>query len=165
MKLKPFIMRQIPSFLIAIGLLVVEGAKAQQVISSTGGIVQNSSGNLSYTLGEMVIDTRTNSNTALTQGFQQPKIIVTAINEVSGLDFSITAFPNPTTGFVKLRTEKGKPEKLDYTLYDLNGKLLLKGMFENGEAEILFDSFIPATYLIKIRLADKEVKAFKIIKQ
>jgi len=158
-------MKKIPSFLIAIGLLVIEGAKAQQVISSTGGTGQNGSGTLSYTLGELVIDTYTKSNTTITQGFHQPKITVTAINELYGVDFSIFAFPNPTYSLVKLKIEKGGTEKLDYTLYDLGGKLLLQGKLENGETEVSFDPFIPATYFIKILVDGKEVKTFKIIKQ
>jgi Secretion system C-terminal sorting domain len=158
-------MKQILPLLIAIGLLVIESAKAQQVISSTGGIAQSYSGTLSYTLGEVVIDTYTKSNTAITQGFQQPKIAITAINEFPGLDVSITAFPNPTTGFIELKTEKGKSEKMEYTLYDLGGKILLQGKLENGETEISLGQFIPATYFIRIRITDKEVKTFKIIKQ
>ena len=158
-------MKQILSFLIIFGLLVIECTKAQQVIATSGYFAQTGSGTLSYTLGELVIDTYTKNNTTLTQGFQQPKIVVTAINEISGLDFSITAFPNPTSNMVKLKIEKGNSEKTDYVLYDIGGKALLKGRLENGEADISFEPFLPAMYVLKIHIDGKEVKTFKIIKQ
>jgi hypothetical protein len=151
-----------------IGSLVLfsfKNAKAQQVISSAGSFCQNSSGALSYTLGEVVIDTWAIGNTTVTQGFQQPKIIVTVIRELSDLNFSIMAYPNPTADIVKLKAEKERPGSLEYTLYNLNGKLLLKGRLGNGESEISLQPFSMGTYLLKILLNSKEVKDFKIEKQ
>ncbi|MBK8683883.1 MAG: hypothetical protein IPN26_02245 [Bacteroidetes bacterium] len=44
----------------------------QQVVSSMGGYYTQSSGSLSYTVGETVTHTLLSGNHILTQGFQQP---------------------------------------------------------------------------------------------
>jgi hypothetical protein len=160
-------MKQIPYFMVAIVLmLLVSGAaKAQQVIASSGETLQNTSGTLSFTLGELVIDTKTNSNGILTQGFQQTKITITAINDLYKNDISITVYPNPTTSKVTLNIEKCKPGKYAYVLYNNTGKLLLKENINNNEALISFDPYAPAFYIIKIQCNGKDVKSVKIIKQ
>jgi hypothetical protein len=146
-------------------LFSFKNAKAQQVIAPAGSFFQSSSGALSYTLGEVVVDTWAVGNTAFTQGFQQPKIIVTVIRELPDLNFSIMAYPNPTADIVKLKAEKERSGSLEYTLYNLNGKLLLKGRLGNGESEISMEPFTTGSYLLKIFFNDKEMKAIKIIKQ
>lgn len=45
---------------------------AQQVIASAGGTFENQDISISFTIGEPVIETFTNGNIILTQGFQQP---------------------------------------------------------------------------------------------
>jgi len=47
-------------------------AKAQQVIASSGGYFESENLSLSWTLGEPVIETFSNGDLILTQGFQQP---------------------------------------------------------------------------------------------
>jgi len=142
-----------------------EVIEAQQVISSMGGSLQNSSGTLSYTLGELVIDTYTSGSVTITQGFHQPKITVTEINELSDPDFLITVFPNPTNAIITLQTEKAITGKIKYALFDLNGKVLLDGELENDKTEITFESMNPGIYFIKIFKDGIETRTFKIVKQ
>jgi hypothetical protein len=146
-------------------LLIFESMNAQQVISSTGGTGQNANGTLTYTLGELVIDTRTSGSTTITQGFQQSRLTVTSVKELQDLGFTIAAFPNPTSNFITIKVEKGKPEKITYSLIDVSGKPLHNGKLLNGEAEISFISLNPATYILKIFQDGKEIKTVKIVKQ
>ena len=66
---------------------------AQELVSTAGSYGETSSGSLSWTIGEPVIETITNGTNTLTQGFQQSKLTVTAINElkVSGIELSVYA--------------------------------------------------------------------------
>jgi hypothetical protein len=71
---------------------------AQQIVTTGGDYHQNSSGSISYTIGELAIETFSKTNNILTQGFHQTNLIAVAINELKGLDFEISAFPNPGKG-------------------------------------------------------------------
>lgn len=153
------------TFLIGAMLFIVNNIHAQQVISSTGGNGSNGAGSMSYTLGELVIDTQTSGSNALTQGFHQPKLTITAISELPGPSFSITAFPNPASDLVTLKAEKGETEKLGYALLDFQGKLLFKGNLLNGEVQIPFSTLPAATYILKIVKEGKDIKTMKIVKQ
>jgi hypothetical protein len=146
-------------------MLFVSNARSQQVISSTGSTGQNANGTLSYTLGELVIDTRTAGSTTLTQGFHQTKLEVTSVKEVQNLGFTVTASPNPTNDFITIKVENGNSKKISFALFDVNGKLITNGNILNSEAEISFISLNPATYILKILRNGKEIKTVKIVKQ
>jgi hypothetical protein len=136
---------------------------AQQVIATSGG--QSPSGTITYTLGELVIDTYNGTDKKLTQGFQQSRLIITAISEIKGLSYDVKAFPNPTTDFIKIKLEKNIPESVDFLLMDINGKVLAEGKIEKGETDISFESLGVGTYFVKIVQDKAEVKTIKVVKQ
>jgi hypothetical protein len=150
---------------IAVATLLTAHISAQQVIATSGGAGQNASGSITYTLGEVVIETYNGTDKKLTQGFQQSRLIITAVSELQGLSYSVAAFPNPTTNFLKLKLEKDFPETLDYLLMDINGKVISSGKIENGETDISFESLAVGTYFVKVIQDKKEVKTIKVVKQ
>jgi hypothetical protein len=137
---------------------------AQQVLSSSGETGQNSSGSISYTLGELVITTQTNGTNAITQGFHQTQIIVTEIRELSDPCFSISVFPNPTNDFVTLKIEKGEIRNMEFILFDTHGKFLLKEIVTDTEQKVSFKQLNPGSYFIKVVKDRTEIKTFKIVK-
>jgi hypothetical protein len=137
---------------------------AQQVLSSSGATGQNSSGSISYTLGELVIDTKVNGATTITQGFHQTQLVVTAISEPSETGFSIAAFPNPTNDFVMLKIEKGEIQNLEFILIDAQARFLLKEKLTGSEQKVSFDQLNPGAYFIKILKNGMEIQTFKIVK-
>lgn len=158
-------MKKLTFSILTMAALLTTSLPAQQVIATSGGSGQSSSGTISYTLGELVIETYNGTDKKLTQGFQQSRLIITAVNELQGLSYSVAAFPNPTTDFVKLKLEKDFPEALDYLLMDINGKVVSSGKITAGEASISFESAALGTYFIKIIQDKKEVKTLKVMKQ
>ena len=127
--------------------------KAQQleVIATSGDFYKNSSGSLSWTLGEVAIETLSETNFILTQGFQQSKLTVTSVNELPGLDFTISVFPNPASDFLTVKFEKyDRLTSLMYHLYDINGKLLLLKQPEGIETTISLSNFNPSIYILKV---------------
>jgi hypothetical protein len=160
-------MKRIHFIFILTGLILSAFCKieAQQVIAPSGGTHQNTSGTLSFTLGELQIDTKTNANGIITQGFHQANLTVTAIKELSDRDFSIIAYPNPATNVVFVKTEKGNFKKLSYSLFDTNGKLLLKNSTKLNNAEVSFETFTPAVYYLQVTLDGKDIKTFRIVKK
>jgi len=137
---------------------------AQQVVATAGGTFNNSSGYLSYTIGEGVAQTLTKGNKTITQGFQQTNLSVTIVSELKELDFSITAYPNPVSDILKIRTDKKEVTGLQYLLFDMTGKLISGSNLEGTETNVPFDKLNSGTYLIKVQAGTKELKTFKIIK-
>ena len=137
---------------------------AQEVNSTTGNSHSNASGSISYTIGEPVVETFAGESNILTQGFQQSNLIVTAIEELPGLDYRISAYPNPATEIVKLWIGKESFTGMQYMLYDMKGNLLMKNSLEGTETEIPFSYLSPAEYILKVSNQNKELKSFKIIK-
>lgn len=144
--------------------LIPRFANAQQVISSSGSVLKNSSGSLSFTLGELVIDTKNAGATAITQGFHQTKLTITAINVLREKNYSISAFPNPTNDFVNLKIEKGDIHDIEIVLFDLQGKVLSNQKIESTNTEVPFSGYNSGKYFLKVIQKGKEIQTFKIIK-
>jgi hypothetical protein len=153
--------------LIAIVCCILTGygtTNAQEVISTAGNAHSNNNGSISYTIGEPVIETFTGETNILTQGFLQSNVVVTAIDELPGLDFEISAFPNPATEIVKLRIVKESVTGMHYMLYDMNGILLMKNRLKGTVTEVPLGDLSPTEYILKVYNQDKELKSFKIIR-
>lgn len=137
----------------------------QQVISTTGDYLQKASGSISFTIGEPVTDTYVQGNKALTQGVQQPKLIVTSMGETVEVGFKITAFPNPVTNYLNLEIGTEKLEGFRFIVIDLGGKLVYQKAITDINTEISFENLAIGTYILKIFMETKEIKTFKIVKQ
>ena len=76
-----------------------------QVIASGGDHFKGSNAQISYTIGEPVIDTYQGSNAELTQGFHQTNLTIDGVEDlVDG--YALEVFPNPTTQFIVIRSGK-----------------------------------------------------------
>lgn len=139
--------------------------QAQEVVSSAGNYYEHEHGSISWTLGETVIETFETSNLTLTQGFQQPVLSVSTLIEEPGLDFQITAFPNPTRGYVNISTNFLHSEEMIYQVYDMQWRFISSNRLEGKHTMVSFSDLHPGTYFIRIISADKPVKVLKIIKQ
>ena len=150
-------------FLLNIGL-IVETAHAQQTPATAGGTLFNGSGSITYTIGESVAQTLTNANVILTQGFHQPILSVAVVQALSGLDYTVSTFPNPTSDFVWLKINKPSVVGLQYLLFDFKGTLLTQKSIAGNETVVPFNHLNSGVYLLKVQDGLKEVKTFKIIK-
>ena len=159
--MKPILKLLIFSWFVNFGTIL----QAQQLVSSAGEFYQNSSGSLSFSVGELSIETFSNSNNILTQGFHQTNLIAIAIKELKDLKFEIIVFPNPTKDFVLLKIPIENFTGLQYKIYDIHGKLLQNKILKENETEISFANFSPSTYFIKVSDGNKVLKTFKIVKQ
>ncbi len=140
-------------------------SNAQEIISSSGNHFSSSNLQISWTLGETVIETVSNTTMQLTQGFHQSNLIITAVDEIPGVNIDISAYPNPTTNFLNLKIENRMGEKIYYTLYDMDGKILATKLLESDVSEIPMYNYAPATYFLKITGKTQALKTFKIIKK
>ena len=123
------------------------------VVSSSGNSYNNGGVNMDYTLGEIVVETHSNSTTILTQGFHQGVLKVNT--SVENIDIKTKVFPNPTTNFLIVELEKNV--NADILVYDINGKIVIKDKLNDEQKKQLDFSFLTqGNYFLHINIADKK---------
>ena len=92
-------------------------------IASGGGEWDaETNGTISYTIGQLAVETHMNVSGILCQGFQQPYLTTTTSTDHLGLDLNIKVFPNPTTGSLNLLIDQ-LPNNIQLRLVDALGIL------------------------------------------
>ena len=137
----------------------------QQALIPAGGNATGSSGNSSFTVGQIAYTTNSNANYSVAEGVQQPfEISILSVDEYIQSNIQLTVYPNPTLDYLTLNIDTLETEGLEYSLIDINGKLLSEEKITNQLTTINFTSMPSSTYFIKVAVKDKNVKTFKIIK-
>ncbi len=138
-------------------------SEAQQVISAAGTTTTTSGGSVSYTLGEMAIQTTETSSGTASEGVQQAyEIYKVGVTEIT-LGGFINVYPNPTNGQLTLNTANLN-KNLAYELYDSQGKLIREcASFSDGHT-LSISEFTNAVYYLKISSDNQPIQTFKIIK-
>lgn len=138
--------------------------QAQEVISAGGETINNSAYEISYTIGEPVIETITDGDNVLTQGMHQSKLTVTSISELLNPEMQVEVFPNPTQDFVIIRFDR-LFDNLNYSIFDITGKRIDNSIISLSETTLDFTNYIQGTYILKLQHENKEaIQTFKIIK-
>lgn len=125
-----------------------------EVIASAGEHFDNGTTQLSWTLGEVVIDTYDNGTNILTQGFHQTQLTVTSVEE-SLSDVRMNMYPNPTSEFLNI--ELGNNEKdINLQLFDMSGKLVHKDVINAYDTKYVLPMNKVATgnYLVQMQSVD-----------
>lgn len=139
---------------------------AQQVISSGGTHAKGSGIALSWTVGEPVIGTLTNGSYILTQGFHQSRLSSTSIDEIPAPGLSVTVYPNPTSYVLNIRVDEGDYSQLQYSLYSLDGKVLMTNKLTKDLTQVKLQKFSTGNYFLRISQKKGEnVRTFKVVKQ
>jgi hypothetical protein len=136
----------------------------QTSINTTGGSVSNTSGAISYSIGQTVYQSSSNSSGSVNQGVQQAFDISVVSMEESTFNFSLQAYPNPTKEVLNLQVGNYKQEKLAYKLIDLEGKVISEARLQSEVTSFDMQKFPPTTYFLEILQEGKKVQSFKIIK-
>ena len=123
------------------------------VVSSSGDSYSNGGVNMDYTLGEIVVETQTNSTTILTQGFHQGVLKVST--QVENIAIKTKVYPNPASDYLIIELEQSV--NADILVYDINGKLVIKDKLNDEQQKQLDFSFLnQGNYLLHINIADKQ---------
>ncbi|MGZ4033434.1 MAG: T9SS type A sorting domain-containing protein [Bacteroidia bacterium] len=132
------------------------------VIATSGTSFNDGTSQLDWTLGETVTSTLTSGSNMLTQGFHQPNLLVTSINDPA-TDYSVTVFPNPTVDHVQLQFKNLK-NMVTAEILSSDGKLL-QSQNINAAGETIFDmsGYASGTYLLSVK-DNSKIKTYKIIK-
>ena len=135
-------------------------AQPHELVSASGASFKNSSGYISYSIGEVITTTLISSSAILTQGFHQTRLRTVPVINQSAIQMSV--FPNPVKDLLILQI--GDPLGFDYLLYDVRGGLLERGQVLDERTEINFSALAPAVYILRVTNRKEEVRLFQIVK-
>ena len=153
------------NILLALLLSISVSIHAQESSASSGGEASGTGGSSSYTTGQVFYITNSSSSGSLGQGVQQAFEFQTLSNLLLySVQLKAVTYPNPTTDFIILKITDSALKKLDYTLFDLNGKSIASDAIINSSTEIQMKHLSIGAYLLKVSQQNQPLKTFKIIK-
>jgi len=137
----------------------------QFVIGTSGADFSSSNVQLSWTLGETVINTFSTGNQQLTQGFHQTQLQVSSVDKTEDPGFSAIVFPNPSHEIIIIQIESVQ-ELFEYVIYDVLGRALHhENVLDNQNTSINLNNLAAGNYLLKIISKDTNTfRTFKIQK-
>lgn len=134
---------------------------AQEVISTQGDSYSNSSISLDFTIGELIVETGTEETNDITQGFHQTNWFYVSLDDLSPI-FDVNIFPNPTEDVLNIKI--GNFEKVFYSVFNIQGKLLLNGVLVAEQTTIQVSPLPVGTYLLTLLNDSPNLKTFTLIK-
>jgi len=136
---------------------------AQAAVVPAGGDAASPTGSVSYSIGQVVYETRSSETGTSSEGVQQPFEIylVTSTEEINAVSWNASVFPNPVSTELTLKVEPFSGEELHYQLLSLHGQVVLRGAVTNALTRIDMQHLASGTYLLSI--AGSTAESFKII--
>jgi hypothetical protein len=161
-----FIVMQKAIAFFTLALIFISNLNAQEVISSAGDTKSAGGYEVSWTLGESVIETLKGTNNTLTQGFHQTNLNVTALDDLILPGLELSVYPNPVNYVLNLKATGREDIKLKYRLYGIDGRLLFHKKIVNNPEEINMHPYAEGSYLLKVTtIKDDPVQTFKVVKR
>ena len=144
--------------------LIAFTATAQSVIGSSGGSGTVGTMTISYTVGEAVVTTVSNSTITLNQGFHQARYVVTAIRETFPAG-TVTVSPNPTSAILQVQLVGVDLNNITITLSDVLGRSLITSKVSNTTWQTDLSDLATGYYLLTVEdTKAQKSNSFKIFK-
>lgn len=132
---------------------------APQVLASTGGSATTSAGvQLSWTVGEPLSTTVSNSTNTLTQGFHQTNLLLSTLSEQAQA-VKLNLFPNPTSQWLHLHSETTALWR--WNLFTVHGRSLQTGSFQE-QGRIDLSHYSSGLYLLRVQDTEGAYNSYKI---
>ena len=162
----PNVMKFLTIFSLAVlPMIGIAQSITPEVIASAGEHFDNGTTQLSWTLGEVVIDTYDNGTNILTQGFHQTQLTVTSVEE-SLADVRLNMYPNPTSEVLNIELGNNESD-INLQLFDMSGKLIHQDKIEAYQTKYVVPMNQVATgnYLVQMQSVDGKMNStHKVIK-
>ena len=156
-------MKKIYSF-ISLIILSMMSLCAQSAIVPIGGDMEGSGVTISYTIGQIAVQSYGEGSTRIFEGVQQPYEIQTiGIDNYPGITLNAMIYPNPTLGNVQLTMNNVQLEG-EVRVFDLNGKFLFSKKIEGETTMIPMSDLATGTYFVNVLNGTQVLKSFKVIK-
>ena len=156
-------MKKLYSFL-SLMMLSVMILSAQSDVVPVGGTATGSGGTVTYTVGQIAVQTYSNGTFTISEGVQQPYEIQTiGIDNYPGITLNAMVYPNPTVGNVQLTINNEQLEG-EVKVFDMNGKFLFSKRIERQNTEIPMSDLAAGTYFVNVLDGTQVLKTFKVVK-
>lgn len=154
------------------GLLLVIFIQAQtisqQVIGSAGESYENGSISISWTIGEVAVETLEQNGLILTQGFQQGYFEITSVDEIPLSSILVEIYPNPAKEYINIEVKHNDEFDIVVEMFDLQGRLVKNRNIEKGtnRIELELTNLSASQYILRLSKKNGElVQTFKLIKK
>ena len=142
---------------------------APQSVNSGGTKMTQANGSLSFTVGELVVLSQTDSDgNTLGGGFTAGATLTTvSIQETDAAVLDVSVFPNPTSDLVNIRINHSSIEQVVVSITDLQGKEVYNGKYAGISNVIGINtaSYATGTYVLSLKNLNNQVLGtYKIIK-
>jgi hypothetical protein len=156
-------------FLSIVSTSIYAQSIAPQSVNSGGTKMTQANGSLSFTVGELVVLSQTDSEgNSLGSGFTSGATISTAtIQEPDAELLNVNVFPNPTTDLITVSIQDTKLSDLIIEVTDLNGKIVSSGKYAgiSNNIGINTSSWERGTYFLNLKDNQTQIiGSYKIIK-
>ena len=157
-------------FFVSFMMVLAVAVNAQSVIVPVGGDVQNSNGSISYTVGQIAVETAVSNegSVSVAEGVQQPYEIQTVgVNNYPQIVLNAKVYPNPTENLAQLELNGFEipDDGLKAYLYDGNGKLLQTMTITDDITSFQIGQYATGNYLLEVKSGNSSLKTFKIVRK
>lgn len=160
--------------LLILGLVMSVFVNAQelkpQLVSSTSATMAQSNGSLTFTVGELIVQSFVDgSGNTLGNGYiptGEGSTVITAIDVVSNDFMSVLIYPNPTTDLVQIQIENPKIDSFTILVHDSQGKLIKNDKYTGVSNNIGFNTngWVQGNYILTIISSGSTIGQYSIIK-
>jgi len=138
---------------------------SQQKLLSSGGSAVGS-GSLNYSVGQMFFSSNSANSGSVSESIHQ----AIELFSLSAADKNIVfikakTYPNPTKNKITLALKDNELNNLTYAVFDVNGRLLIKGKVHKEDTDIYMKNYAKGIYFLKVNKNQKQLDIFKIIKR
>ena len=156
-------MKKFYSF-ISLMLLSALSLSAQSAIVPMGGDIEGGSATVSYTIGQIAVQSYGEGTTRIFEGVQQPYEIQTiGVDNYPGITLNAMVYPNPTTSNLQLAISNEDFEG-EVKVFDMNGKYLFSKKIEENTTEIPMSELATGTYFVNVLNGTQVLKTLKVVK-
>ena len=161
-------MKQIPLLVTFLAFFWVTGS-AQSAIVPVGGDAQSNNGSVSYTVGQIAVQTANNSSSiSVAEGVQQPyEILTVGVDDYPQITLNAVVYPNPTENLAQLQLNGFDIPAggLRALLYDGSGKMLQNLPITEDLTPFQIGHYATGTYYLELRDGKRVLKTFKVVRK
>ncbi len=138
---------------------------SQIAYHNAGGDVENTTGSMSYTIGQVIPQTISNPDYQMEIGVQHGYLISTSGLSSEELFNNIAVYPNPFSDLVSIVLTQKESASYLYEVVDVKGSTAVRGEINELTNTIDLSFLINAVYFINLYSKDGEkLETIKIIK-
>ena len=143
-------------------LIPLISSYGQNSINTTGGNINSNGINLSYSIGQLKINTIESNSSTLSLDFVQGVQYAFSIYDCSRLaSIELSVYPNPSSKIVYIKTID--EPKLKLTIHDIAGRLISEQTLK-GSITVDVENYSNGTYIFAFFGFCGLIKSFKVLK-